>query len=48
MVSLIKLVTGIATNSLLSGNKLPNVKTCEYGWSNFSENPRVRAIKLLG
>ena len=38
--SLIRLVTGIGTKPRLSGNMLPNIKTCENGWSNFSENLR--------
>ena len=35
---LLDLVTGTATNPRVSGNMLPNIKTCENGWSNFSEN----------
>ena len=46
-VSLIQLVTGIATKPFLSGNMLSNVKTCENGWSNFSENFRIIVLKLL-
>ena len=30
-----------------SQNTLPNIKTCENGWSNFSENLRIVALKLL-
>ena len=30
-----------------SWNMLPNIKTCENGWSNFSENLTVVAQKLL-
>ena len=30
-----------------SGNTLPSIKTCENGWSNFSENLRIVALKLL-
>ena len=30
--------TFTATKPWLSGNMLPNIKTCENGWSNFSEN----------
>ena len=26
---------------------VPNIKTCENGWSNFSENLRPVAIKML-
>ena len=37
-VYLIQLVTGIATKQPFSRNMLPNIKTCENGWSNFSEN----------
>ena len=44
---LIQLVTGIATKPGLSGNILPNIKPCENGWSNFLENLRVIALKLL-
>ena len=25
----------------------PNIKTCENGWSNFSENLRLVALKLI-
>ena len=38
---LFELVTGTSTKPWLSGNMLPN------GWSNFSENMRVVAIKLF-
>ena len=38
LVSLIQLVTGTATKPWLSGNMLPNINTCENGWSNISEN----------
>ena len=44
---MIRLVTGIATKPRLSGNMLPNIKTCENGWSNFSGNLRIVALKLL-
>ena len=37
-------VTGTATKSRLSGNMLPIKKTCENGWSNFSENLRIVAL----
>ena len=45
-VSLIQLVTGIATKLWLSGNMFPNIKICENGWSNFSENLRMVGIKI--
>ena len=32
-ISLIHIVTGIATNPWLSGNMLLNIKTCQYWWS---------------
>ena len=31
----------------MSGNMLQNLKTCENGLSNFSENLRIVALKLL-
>ena len=40
-VSLIQLVTCIATKPRLSGNVLPNIKIYENGGSIFSENLRV-------
>ena len=43
---LFELVTCIATKPWLSGNMLPNIKTCENWWSNFSENMRVVALKM--
>ena len=46
VVSLIQL-TGIVTKSRLSGDMLPNIKTCGSGWSNFSENLRILALKLF-
>ena len=46
-VSSIQLVTGIATKQRLSGNKFTNIKTCENGRSNFSENMRIVALKLF-
>ena len=46
-VSLIQLLTGIATKPWLSGNMVPNIKTSENERSNFSENLRVIALKLL-
>ena len=36
-----------ATKPWLSWNILPNIKTYENGWANFSENLRIMAIKLL-
>ena len=41
---LFEIVTGIATKPWLSRNMLPNIKTCENGWSNLSENQSVMAI----
>ena len=46
-VSLTQLVAGIATKPWLSGNMFPNIKICENGWSNFSNNLRIVALKLL-
>ena len=43
-VSLIQLVTGIATKPWLSRNMLPNIKTWENELSNFSENLRIVAL----
>ena len=31
----------------LSRNMLPNINTCENGWSNFSANLRIVSLKLL-
>ena len=45
--SMIQLVTGIAIKPRLSGNLHLNIKTCENGWSNFSENIKIVALKLL-
>ena len=42
-----QLVTGIATKPRLAGNILPNIKTSENGRSNFTENFRMVALKLL-
>ena len=44
---LFKLVTSTPTKPWLSGNLLANIETCGNLWSNFPENPRVVAIKLL-
>ena len=44
---LFKLVTGTEMKPWLSRNMLPNVNTCENGWSNFSANLRVVSLKLL-
>ena len=41
------LVTGTETKQWLSGKMLPNINTCENEWSNFSENLRIVALKLL-
>ena len=46
-VSLIHLLTVIATKLCLARNMFTNIKTCENGWSNFSENLRIVALKLL-
>ena len=43
---LFDLVTGTETKPRLWGNILPNIKSCEHGWSNFSENSRIVALKL--
>ena len=34
---LFDLVTGTSSKPWLTGNTLPNIKTCKNGWSNFSE-----------
>ena len=44
---LFKLVTGTEMKPWLSRNMLPNINTCENGWSNFSANLRVVLLKLL-
>ena len=36
-----------ATKPWLSANMLPNIKTYENVWSNFSENLKIVALKLL-
>ena len=41
---LFDLMTGTATKPWLSGNMLPNINTCDIGWSNFSE---IVTLKLL-
>ena len=40
-------LTGTTTKPRLSRSMLPNIKTCENGWSKFSENLRIVALKLL-
>ena len=40
-------MTGTRTKPWPPVNMLPNIKTCENGWSNFSENLIIVAIKLL-
>ena len=45
--SLIQLVIGIAMKPWLSRSMLPNIKIWGNWWSNFSENLRVVALKLL-
>ena len=37
----------MATKPWLSGNMLPNIKTCENGFSNSLENMIFMALKLL-
>ena len=44
---LFELVTGTEMKPWLSGNVLPNINTCENGWSNFSANRRVVSLKLI-
>ena len=44
---LLELVTGTEMKPWLSRNMLPNINTCENGWSNFSANHRVLSLKLL-
>ena len=44
---LFDIVPGTATKPRLSGNMLPNIKTCENEWSNFSKYLRNVALKLL-
>ena len=41
------LVTGSAIKLWLSGNMLPNIKTCKKILSNFSQNLRIMALKLI-
>ena len=42
-----ELVTGTARRQGLSGNILPNINTSKNGWSNFSANLSVVALKLF-
>ena len=44
---LFELVTCTEMKPWLSRNKVPNINTCENGWSNFSANLRVVPLKLL-
>ena len=44
---LFELVTGTDMKPWLSRNMLPNINTCENGWSKFSANLRVVSLKLL-
>ena len=44
---LFDLVTGTEMKPRLSRNMLPNINTCENGWSNFLANLRVASLKLL-
>ena len=46
-LTMILLVTGIATKPLLSVNMFPKIKTCENGRSNFSKNLRIVALILM-
>ena len=46
-ISMIWLVTGIATKPRLSGNMSPNIKTYKNGWSNFSEILSNAVLKFL-
>ena len=46
-VFLTQLVTGIATKPWLSWNMFSNIKRCDNGWSNFSENLKIVVLKLL-
>ena len=41
------LVTGTATKPCISWKHVPNIKTRGNGWSNFSENLRIAALKLF-
>ena len=45
-MKLFDLVTGKAPEPQLSGNMLPNIKTCKNEWSNFSVNLRTMELKL--
>ena len=44
---LFELVTGTEMKPRLSRNMLPNINTCENGWSNFSANLRIVSLKFL-
>ena len=44
-MKLFDLVTGTASKPWLSGNMLPNIKTCGNGWSNFYKKNEYRSIK---
>ena len=44
---LFEFVTGTEMKPWLSRNMLPNINTCENGWSNFSANLRAVSLKLL-
>ena len=44
---LFELVTGTEMKPWLKRNMLPNINTCENGWSNFSANLRDVSLKLL-
>ena len=43
---LFELVTGTEMKPWLSRNMLPNINTCENGWSNFSANLKVVLLEL--
>ena len=40
-------MTSTATKPRLSGNMLPDIKTLENGWLNFSENFEIVVLKLI-
>ena len=44
---MIRLCNRIATKPWLSGNIFPNIKTCENGLSNFSENLTIVQLKVV-
>ena len=44
---LFELVTGTEMKPWFSRNMVPNINTCENGYSNFSANLKVMSLKLL-